>query len=211
MFSKEITKEVGNFHSIKVFSGLNVRLEPSTENKVRIRFSGEDNVIVKNVNGLLKLSIRTSELITNSLIKDIDITLYYKDAIQLIDANEGAVINSDAIIAQTSLEIRAQEGAKITLELKTTSLDVKSVTGGIITLKGLTEVQSVVLNTGGIYEATTLRSSSATVSSTSGGEANVNATDVLDAKVSLGGDIYYVGSPKSLNTKKSLGGRIKQL
>ena len=78
-------------------------------------------------------------------------------------------------------------------------------------LKGEQKVynQNVEVTTGGIYEAYDLQSKQTIVVSASGATAEVNASEILDAKVRFGGNIYYIGAPEVLKTKKVIGGVIK--
>jgi hypothetical protein len=126
-----------------------------------------------------------------------------------LDTNEGASIVSQELIKQQHLEVRAQEGAKIKLEIETEYLSVKSVSGGIISLNGVTESQTVEANTGGIYSGYGLQSKRATVTSSSGANVEVIASELLDANVRFGGSIYYKGTPEVLKTKVMIGGTIK--
>ena len=83
------------------------------------------------------------------------------------------------------------------------------VSGGIIELMGETQNQNVEATTGGIYEGYNLESKQTIVIAASGARAEVNASEILDAKVRFGGTIHYKGTPEVLKTKKIIGGTIK--
>jgi hypothetical protein len=141
--------------------------------------------------------------------EDVKIVLYYSKNIDVLDANEGGTIFSDVTINQQHVEVKVQEGAKIYLDVDTKHLTVKAVSGGIIELTGATQNQNVEATTGGIYEAYELQSQQAIVTAASGATVEVNANEILDAKVRFGGNIYYIGTPEVLKTKKVIGGVIK--
>ena len=63
--------------------------------------------------------------------------------------------------------------------------------------------------TGGIYKAFELQSKQTIVTSASGANVEVKTSEILDAKVRFGGNIYYKGTPEVLKTKKVIGGVIK--
>mgnify|MGYP006079494659 FL=1 len=70
----QVTRDLGDFDSVKVFDKLNVKLIPSTENKVIINGNREDEVEVVNKNGELKLRMPFPKLMYGD---DIIITLFF--------------------------------------------------------------------------------------------------------------------------------------
>lgn len=210
LFSQErVSKNLGNFSQLKVFSGLNVTLikieDSTTQNYMEIKGSSSENVSVKNVNDLLKLSIRIS--------KDFDyentsVKLYYNSDFDLIDVNEGAFITSNKTIIQSFIELKAQEGAKIEFVVDVNKLKVKSTTGAEINLSGKTTIQTITANTGGIYNGFNLQSKQAEVLASTGAEVYVNVSELLNAKATLKGIIYYLKTPEKLIKKSILGGEI---
>ncbi|MBE0423317.1 MAG: DUF2807 domain-containing protein [Lutibacter sp.] len=207
LFAQEpITTKLGDFKTLKVFNGLTVELQKSNNSKIEISGSQAENVSVKNANGTLKITLKFPK---NFSAENIKIVLYYDSDIAVLDANEGAKIFSDETIKQQHLEVKTQEGAKIKLDIDTKYLTVKSVSGGIISLTGVTESQTIVATTGGIYNAYDLHSKQATVTAASGANVELNALELLDAKVRFGGSIFYKGKPEVLKTKITVGGTIK--
>ena len=202
---QRITKNLGEFNKLKVFSGLRVKLIKSDKEHIEIKGNNSEDVVVKNVNGMLKLSVKLPHAFDEDQTL---VRLYFVNEIELIDANEGAVITSDEKLKLSYTEIRAQEGAKIELRIKAQNLKVKAVTGGIITLSGKALNQNVIANTGGIYEGFDLQTQNATVVAATGGEAEVNVSDLLDAKVKFQGFVVYKQKPKNLKKKRLLGGTV---
>ena len=206
-FSQEkITTKIGDFHTLKVYNGLTVELQKAESAKVEITGAQSKDVSIKNADGILKIRLHFPDSFT---AEDVKIVLYYSKNIDVLDANEGGTIFSDATINQQHVEVKVQEGAKIYLDVDTKHLTVKAVSGGIIELTGATENQNVEATTGGIYEAFELESQQAIVTAASGATVEVNANEILDAKVRFGGNIYYIGTPEVLKTKKVIGGVIK--
>lgn len=202
-----IVTKLGDFQSLKIFSGLKVELHSSDVSKVVISGKKADHVSVKNKNGLLKLSLKFPESLT---YEDVKIDLYYSTPIAILDVNEGGLIVSEEEIQQQHLEVKVQEGAHINLQVKIKYLTIKAVSGGIVDLVGSAQNQTVDANTGGLYHGSNLVTKQTIATSASGAVVRVNATEMLDAKANLGGTIYYKGNPEELKTKKVLGGKIKQ-
>ncbi|MFB3386216.1 head GIN domain-containing protein [Flavobacterium sp. LAR06] len=203
----QVTKEVGDFDEVKVFDKLHVKLVASSDNKVVIKGARESEVEVINKKGILKIRMTMSKLLSGD---DLDITLYYKH-IELIDVNEGALVTSTEAIKATSFKVSAQEGGKINVDLDVDKLKVSSVSGGEITLTGKASNQDASLGAGGFLLASKLVTSQTTVSVSAGGKADVNATTLVDAKVSAGGSIYIYGKPRQINQKTVFGGKIEEV
>jgi len=205
MSQETITTKLGDFHTLKVFNGLTVELQKAATSKVVISGSQSEDVSIKNADGVLKIRLHFPDSFT---AEDVKIVLYYSKDIDVLDANEGGEIFSDKTLKQQHLEVRTQEGAKINLAVNTKHLTVKSVSGGIIELTGVTENQTVEATTGGIYEAFEMQSKQAIVTAASGANVEISISEILDAKVRFGGNIYYKGTPEVLKTKKVIGGKI---
>ena len=203
---KPITKNLGDFSTVKVYNGLTVELQKSSTSKIEISGKKSDDVSVKNSNGILKIRLQFPEGFT---AEDVKITVFYNSNIDVLDANEGAKIISDATINQQHLEVKVQEGARIELPIETKYLVVKAVSGGVITLTGVTQNQNIEATTGAIYNAYDLQSKQTIVTAASGATVEVKTSEVLDAQVRFGGTILYKGTPEVLKTKKIIGGTIK--
>ncbi len=206
VFSQErITKTLGEFNRIKVFSGLHVKLIKSDAYRVEVKGPQSEAVLIKNINGLLKLSVKLPDVFEaeGTLVK-----LYYSTDLDIIDANEGAIITSKEIIIQDFLEVKVQEGAEIDLKVQVTNLKIKAVTGGAISLFGSVDILNGIINTGGQLEAFTLQAKQANIIASSGGEAEVLVSDILEATAKLKGIIVYKIKPKKLIKKEILGGEV---
>lgn len=203
----QVTKDLGDFDSVKVFDKLHVKLVKSSENKIVIKGARESEVEVINKKGLLKLRMPFPKLLSGD---DLDITVYYK-RIELIDVNEGANVSSKESIKATSFKVSAQEGGKINVDVDVEKLNVSSVSGGEITLSGKATNQDAKLGAGGYLLASKLNTSQTKVSVSAGGKADVNASTLVEAKVSAGGSIYIYGKPKQINQKTVFGGKIEEV
>lgn len=203
-FSQETT-DVGDFSELKVYDLITVKLVPSIENKVVVEGRNTEYVKTINESGVLKIRMELEERFDGSATT---VTVYFKN-ISILDANEGAEINCESEIQETSLALKAQEGGKINVTIATENLDVKSVSGGKINAKGTTKKQDVNINSGGIYEAIDLISTEAYVNVTAGGSATIYTTEKIDAKVTAGGYITIHGNPKEVKKKKLAGGKIE--
>ena len=203
----QIEKSLGEFHELKVYDLIDVKLIKSNENKIVLTGKNTQDVVIVNKNGVLKIRMNIEKSFVGNKT---EATLYYTN-IDIIDANEGASIYSDDVFKQFDFELKAQEGGIIKVNLETTYLDVKSVTGGIIETNGTVKKQKITMNTGGIYKGEHLKTEETEVSIVAAGEAYVNASKLMDIKIRVGGDVYIYGNPEKVNESKAIGGRIKRM
>ncbi|MES2411058.1 MAG: head GIN domain-containing protein [Bacteroidota bacterium] len=200
------TKDVGDFSKVTSFDRIDVFLIPSDENKVQIDGKEAGEVELINKNGELKIRMPLTKLLDGD---NISVTVYYKK-ITAAEANEGSRIACGDKISSVVFDVIAKEGSEIKLILDVEKLNVRTANGSKVSLEGNADIQDVLVNSGGIYEAKKLESQITTVSCNAGGEADVFATQSVDAKVRAGGNITIYGNPKKINSKVVAGGNISE-
>ncbi len=206
-----VKKTLGDYSILKVYNGIEVLLLQSKEQKIEIKGEKSEKVKIKNVNGVLKLSLPFSLKPENNYGKGkVFITLYYNSNIDVIDANEGSIITGKEF-HQEKLKVNSQERAFIDLALKVTHLNIRASSGGVIKLTGSSESQTVNIDLYGVYNGFGLNVTGNTnVFSGTGAKAEISAGKTLSAKVNFGGSIFYKGSPEVQKNKKVIGGIIQR-
>ncbi|NRD18564.1 DUF2807 domain-containing protein [Winogradskyella eckloniae] len=202
-----IEKTIGEFSTVKVFDLIQVKMIQSDENKVLISGKNKEDVEVVNNNGKLKIRMNLEESYDGN---DTVVTLYYT-SVDVIDANEGAFIVVKDPIKQFEIDLKAQEGAGITVDIATTYANIRAVTGGEINVTGSSKNQDITIYTGGIFNGKECVTEHTEVSINAAGEARVNATDSVDVRIKAGGNVYIYGDPKVINENTLLGGSIKRM
>lgn len=202
-----IEKSVGDFNEVKVYDLIAINLIKSDQAKVVIKGEDVEDVVVVNKNGKLKIRMNTDKIFNGD---ETFVAVYYKE-LDIIDGNEGAFITANELIEQSMIELRAQEGAQLKIGLDVDQVKIRAVTGGIVETRGKAVSQDITLNTGGIYEGKSFETKNTTINIKAAGEADVNASKVVDARVTAGGDIYIYGNPDKVNEKRTFGGRIKRM
>ena len=200
-------KKVGDFNKVTSFDQIDVILIPSSENKVILTGNNSEQVELVNKNGELKIRMPLTKLLKGD---DVSATVYYKK-IDAVEANEGSRIASEATFKSTSFDIKAKEGSQIKIKLDVDKLIARVANGSSISVSGKAKNQDVLVNSGGTYEAEKLITNQTVITSNAGGEADVYATDLVDAKVRAGGDITIYGKPKEINQKIVAGGTIQEV
>ena len=206
-----VKKALGDYSILKVYNGIEVLLLQSKEQKIEIKGEKSEKVKIKNVNGVLKLSLPFSLKPENNYGKGkVFITLYYNSNIDVIDANEGSIITGKEF-HQEKLKVNSQERAFIDLTLKVTHLNIRASSGGVIKLTGSTDSQVVNIDLYGVYNGFGLNTTgNSNVFSGTGAKAEIFAGKTLSAKVNFGGSIFYKGTPEVQKNKKVLGGIIQK-
>lgn len=202
-----LEKTIGEFTELKVFDLIEVRLVISDENKIVITGKNIEDVVVINKNGKLKIRMILEERFDG---KNTSVTLFYT-TVDILDVNEGATISSVDTIKQYEIDLKAQEGGKINVHLEVKIANIKAVSGGIIKAHGSATKQKVSLNTGGVYEGKNLQTETTTVIIKAAGNAEVNASELVDIKIRAGGDVFVYGDPKTIIENRVFGGRVKRM
>ena len=199
-------KNVGDFTKVTSFDQIDVFLVKSNENKAVIDGKGANEVEFVNKNGELKIRMPFSKMLKGD---DISVTLYYKN-IEAVEANEGSRIACGDEIKTVAFDIKVKEGSEVKLKLDVQKLTARVANGSKIEVTGNAVNQDVLVNSGGIYDAKDLKTNQTTITANAGGEADIFATDFVDAKVRAGGDISIYGKPKQINQKVVAGGNISE-
>ncbi len=208
IFAQEpIEKTIGEFTKLKVYDLIEVELIKSKKNKVIISGKNNNEVLVNNKNGKLKIKMNLERIFNGDKTK---VKLYYT-TVDIIDVNEGAKVYSNDVIKQFEIDLKSQEGGKIDVKLNTTYANIKSVTGGNIKTSGKSKSQEVSLLTGGVYKGGELKTDKTEVAIRAAGEAHVNASNLVDIKIRAGGDVFIYGNPETVNESKVFGGRVKRM
>lgn len=115
----------------------------------------------------------------------------FYDRLNDIQASQGATVSNEGVLEGNKIVLTANEGSSIIMGLKAKTLEVKSNTGGLITLSGHANNQNAIVNTGAKYYGKQLATTITSVTVNAGGEAEVSATESVDAKTRAGGNISF--------------------
>ena len=205
LFSQtELSKTLGEFSELKVYDLINVELFKGVEDKIIISGKNTKDVSVVQRNNILKIKMKINKKFKGAETK---VKIYYT-SLDVIDANQGAIVSIKEPIEKYELTLKAQEGARIIASAKTKRLTVRSVTGGIVTTFGTTAKQDIDIRTGGLFFGDRMEAENTNLKIRAGGEANVRTLNILEVSIFSGGDVFIYGSPKQLKQQKVFGGRI---
>ncbi|WP_339651107.1 head GIN domain-containing protein [uncultured Maribacter sp.] len=194
------------FNALKVYDRITVTLIKGQENKLVLSGVDKDDVSITENNGLLKVKMAINEFLSGN---EVNAKLYFTEELKVIDANENARIVSSGIIKSSTIEIRSQEAALITLNIDVETVNAKSTSGSELKLTGTTNYQDANINTGGKLYNKDLKSKTTSVIVLGGGIAEVYASEKVIVKVKAGGSIQVFGNPKTIDKDDRFGGRIE--
>lgn len=203
-FTAQSTKNLGDFSAVKAYDKISVELVPSKDSKVEIISNNDQDVELVNKNGELKIRMIPTLLMQGA---DTKIKVYYTK-LQEIQGSQGASISSNATVNGNRLQLTANEGSVIKLDLDVKNLSIKANSGGQIHLKGTVEKQDLIINSGAKYFGKELISQETEATANAGGHASIYAKESVIVKTRAGGVVDILGNPKDRNTKTVLGGKI---
>lgn len=206
--NEKVTINVGVFKEIKAFDGLSVTLIKSDVNKAVVTGTNTEDVNIVNNEGVLKLRMKLTKIFSGYRTF---VDVYYTGEIVIIDVNEDARITSKESIRQDVLELKAQEGGEVVINVQVEQLLIKTVTGGVIETSGSSDLQDVAINTGGIYDGKALKTKFTTVNVNAGSRAEIYASDYVKATVKAGGEVLVYGDPAKMEEKTVFGGTVKRV
>jgi hypothetical protein len=207
-FSYAQAIRLGEFNQVKVFDGIRLTIIPSGADSLVVEGKNKSYLSLKNKNGKLFVRMDIKKRLSGF---NTSVALFSSNILEVIDANEGSFVSCQDALFQPSITLKAQEGAEIDAILDVQKVKTKTNSGGIINLKGSAVVQQHSMATGGILEAETLDSEQVELKIKAGGRAAVNATELAEIKVSLGGSVSVYGQPKKIVKSVAVGGTIEQM
>lgn len=108
-----------------------------------------------------------------------------------------------------NLNVRSSSTGNIFINMNCDEVDVRATSTGNVTIKGSCNTQQVDLNGTGNYNGFELLSKECSVTTNGTGDARVNVSDILNAKIRSIGSIYYKGDPKVYVQDSSIGKLIQ--
>jgi hypothetical protein len=199
-----VSKSIGEFSELKVYDLINVELIQSNENRIEITGENTTHVLIVQKNDILKIKMALNKTFNGNKTF---VKLFYT-SLDVVDANEGAKVISKSLFKQYELEIKAQEGAEISVITETKLLSIKSVTGGIINVSGTTKTQNIKLRTGGVYNGALVQAQNSEIKIKTGGVAEVSSSELVQVRIVAGGDLILHQRPKKINQLNIIGGRV---
>ncbi|HJX72260.1 MAG TPA: head GIN domain-containing protein [Bacteroidales bacterium] len=203
----EETRSAGDFHSLKVSSGIDVFINQG-ENEF-LRLEADENLLEH-----IKTEITDGELkiytdVNIRMAKSKKVYLGYKQ-LKSIHISSAGDVNGENAMHSNDLKLRLSSAGDLKLEVIADEIDLDISSSGNVTLAGKTGYLKAGLSSAGNLNAFDLQAARADVSVSSAGDARIYVTDEARFKCSSAGDIVYRGNPKILDMHTSSAGDIRK-
>lgn len=212
--AQEIIYNLSDFKSLSVIGNFEVEIIQSDRNVAVVDINNEEEVKKDNIlftYAAEKLTIKYQ----GSFIKDIEIKIriYYANTIQEIEARRGVQIRVENAGKFTEKTVfKAENGGKLLIKnIEASEVSAEISKGGSIRISGKADSFTAKIVAGGTIGGKDLEAKLVNAKVNMGGEITCNPLESLLAQVTSGGSIHYIGKPKLVDKKVTLGGNIDKL
>ncbi len=154
--------------------------------------------------GTLKISHKHNDRMWNNPLV-VEVTYVQLDE---VNATAGAQVEHSGPFNSGDIELSADAGANLRMELDASSVLAIVGEGGTMQLDGKCRRLDVKGSTGAVFEGRDLKAESVNARSNTGAEVLVHAVESIDATALMGGYIGYSGNPERVRINESLGGEV---
>lgn len=205
-------RNVSSFHQVEVSTGIHLYLKQGNTNAVAVSAPSEFINFVKTEveNGELHIYVENKGF-KNWSNKNKNIKAYV--TIQTIDgleANSGALAETDGNINANNLKISLSSGAQLNGDFTASKMRIDQSSGSQSTIKGKVSDVDIKASSGAQLSGYELSSETCKADASSGSEVEVTVNKTLDASANSGGSIEYKGNASVTNLSNSSGGRVKK-
>lgn len=198
----------GDFKNVEVNNAIDLVIEQS--DKTEITVIADDNlqkeITTKIENGVLVISCNKGNFINVSSKK----VIVKMPIIEGLDASSASTVNANMTLKGDNLTLVSSSAASIHLAVEYENIQLTSSSASNQTIKGKALRVETSTSSGSVIDTTDLLSNEVIASSSSGSSTKVHPIVSLKADASSGGNITYVGTPKSIQKEENSGGSIHQ-
>jgi hypothetical protein len=201
-------RKLSGFSSVKVSSGIDLFLSMGDAESVKVVADEDiiDNVKTEVENGTLKIYMKFKGFNLNwNRTHKVYVAL---KSLENLDASSGTDVIAENVMKGNRIKISASSGSDVKLKLEYDDIQIDSSSGSDAELTGTCNTLKASSSSGSNITAPDLKSKKCHVSASSGADAVVYVSEELEADASSGGDVRYLGIPRSKNINESSGGDV---
>ncbi len=214
-FSDIVDRHLSGFEAVDVGGSFDVRITQGSTESVRVEAPADmmSHIITEVSNGVLKIYNKHENWNWGNLWgghKKILVYVTIKNVNAVTVSGSGDVSFRDGLKAN-SLKIRVSGSGDVNgmVEVKTIECNISG--SGDMKLAGRAESSAVSVSGSGDYSARDLATATTSVRVSGSGDAEVNASERLDAAVHGSGDVHYTGGVKNVSSSKTGSGDISRM
>jgi Putative auto-transporter adhesin, head GIN domain len=209
-----IDRHLSGFSAVTVAGSFDVKIAQTGTESVKIDAPAEvmDHIITEVNNGVLKIYNKHDEWNWGNWWghhKKIIIYVTVKNINSVYISGSGDVAFKDGLSAN-SLKLKISGSGDMNGKIDVKMLESNITGSGDMTLSGRAESSTVDLVGSGDYTAAKLLTVSTSVRVSGSGDAEVNASDKIDAAIHGSGDIHYTGAARNVSSSKTGSGDISK-
>lgn len=209
--AQDFTKTTSQFDKIVLSRGVEATLYESDDLTLEFQTLGvdEDDVIVQNIDGSLKIKVSSRALWDQMEENDwwVKVKIPYRQ-LNYLEVSTGATVYSKNMLKEDQLDLEVSMGGEMDLHLEVKSLFLSASMGGVVDLVGMTDEFDVVSNMGAEVDASDLQSRHVNAKANMGGTMRVNCLEDFSGKAMMGGYIRVLGNPDRFRDSSGMGGEI---
>ncbi len=137
------TISIKDFNSIKVYSGLEVKLIPSDKNIVYVYGDNIEKVIISIKRKTMKIKLPVESLFKTGYNY---IEVFYSENLEFISAYQGSVVTNKKTIKTNQISIKAKEGSNISAKISVNNLKANVSSGAKLKLTGVSNEVNLKVN-----------------------------------------------------------------
>lgn len=205
-----VERSTGTYSGIKCAGFMDFKLVPGTEGKISI--SAESNlieyIITEIKNDALIVKVKNNTNLKPNRNKPIIITIPYESVDHVSLSGSGDVWNEGTIVS-SNFDSSISGSGDVVLKISSSTAKASVSGSGDLTLKGSATKLIAGVTGSGDFHGFDLESVDVDVSVTGSGDAGVNVSGELRARVTGSGDIEYRGNPTREDSKVTGSGSIQ--
>lgn len=203
------TEPLAPFGALKISGPIKLELIPADESRMQMMLWELD---AKNINWRIKDNILTVETRKGLVNKRAfaDIKLYYKELSHI--AISGSEVMTKEAIVTGSLYLTAEDAVgSMDLAVECTDLTIHTSGNNTVKVSGSADDAIYQARLGSKIDCMNLAATNVDATASGRSEVLVRANEVLDAKASTGGNVFFIGEPVTLRIKKSTMGGVESV
>ena len=214
--SEIVDRHLSGFNAVNVAGPFDVDIIQGTTESVKVEAPSDvmDRILTEVNGGELKIYTKHEMWNWNwgwrGHHKKILVHVTVKDVNSINISGSGDVTFREGITAN-SLKLRISGSGDMTGKVAVKTLESNITGSGDMKLSGNAESSTVSVVGSGDFTARNLLTVSTAVRVSGSGDADINASDRVDAAVNGSGDVRYTGAAKNINSRKNGSGDISRL
>ena len=205
-----VNRSTGDYDGIKCAGFMDFKLVPGTEGKITIEAESNliDYIITEVKNGDLIVKVKNNTNLKPSRNKPILITIPFESVNSVSLSGSGDVWNEGTLVS-SNFDSSISGSGDVVLKISSSKAKASVSGSGDLTLKGSATDLVASVTGSGDFHGFDLDSTNVDVSVTGSGDAGVNCSGTLKARVTGSGDIEYRGNPTREDSKVTGSGSIQ--